>query len=99
MLRNCTVFLLPRRQTQSAIYGSQMFDSDKWPTVLVRNVKGNRAVLRQICVDHCILLSKHLSHHVHFMTNGYKRFLETNSSDPRQRVPLKYQYDMEPIDS
>ena len=22
------------------------------------------------------------------MTNGFKRFLKTNSSDPRQRVPL-----------
>ena len=25
---------------------------------------------------------------MHFMKNGYKRFLTTNSSDPRQRVPL-----------
>ena len=38
--RNCVVFLLPRRQTRSAIYGSQIFDSHKWPTVLVRKVKG-----------------------------------------------------------
>ena len=38
--RNCMVFLLPRGQTQSAIYGSQVFDSHKWPTVLVRKVKG-----------------------------------------------------------
>ena len=34
------VFLLPRRQTRSAIYWSQIFDSHKWPTVLVRKVKG-----------------------------------------------------------
>ena len=40
MPRNCTAFLLPRRLTRSAIYGSQMFDSHKWPTVLVRTVKG-----------------------------------------------------------
>ena len=40
MPRNCMVFLLPRRQTRSAIYGSQIFDSHKWPTVLVRKVKG-----------------------------------------------------------
>ena len=40
MPRNCMVFLLPRRLTQSAIYGSQNFDSHKWPTVLVRTVKG-----------------------------------------------------------
>ena len=39
-------------------------------------------------MDHCILLSKHLSNHMHFITNGYKRFLKTNSTDPRQRVPL-----------
>ena len=38
--RNCVVFLLPRRLTRSAIYGSQIFDSHKWPTVLVRKVKG-----------------------------------------------------------
>ena len=38
--RNCVVFLLPRRLTQSAIYGSQVFYSHKWPTVLVRKVKG-----------------------------------------------------------
>ena len=25
---------------------------------------------------------------MHFMTNGFKCFLKTNSSDPRQRVPL-----------
>ena len=38
--RNCVVFLLPRRQTRLAIYGSQIFDSHKWPTVLVRKVRG-----------------------------------------------------------
>ena len=61
MPRNCTVFLLPRRQTRSAIYGSQNFDSHKWPTVLVRTVKANLAISRQTCVDHCSLLLKHLS--------------------------------------
>ena len=40
MPRNCVVFFLPRRLTRSAIYGSQIFDSHKWPTVLVRNVTG-----------------------------------------------------------
>ena len=40
MPRNCTVFLLPRRLTRSAIYGSQIVDSHKWSTVLVRTVKG-----------------------------------------------------------
>ena len=36
----------------------------------------------------CILLLQHLSTHVHFITNGYKRFSKTNSTDSRQRVPL-----------
>ena len=26
---------------------------------------------------------------MHFITNGYKRFSKTNSTDPRQRVPLR----------
>ena len=38
---NCTVFLLRRELTRPAIYGSQNFDSHKWPTVLVDEVKGN----------------------------------------------------------
>ena len=38
--RNCVVFLLPRRQSRSSNYGSQNFDSYKWPTVLVRKAKG-----------------------------------------------------------
>ena len=37
---NCTVFVLPRRLTRSAIYGGQKFDSHKWSTVLVDEVKG-----------------------------------------------------------
>ena len=36
----CTVFLLPRRLTRSAIYGSPIFESHKWPSVLLRAVKG-----------------------------------------------------------
>ena len=40
-------------------------------------------------MDHCILLLQHLStHYMHFIKNGYKRFSKTNSTDPRQRVPL-----------
>jgi hypothetical protein len=36
--RNCVVFLLLCKLTRSAIYGSQKFDSHKWPTVLVDEV-------------------------------------------------------------
>ena len=39
MPRNFTVFLLRREETRSAIYGNQKFDSHKWPTVLVDEVK------------------------------------------------------------
>ena len=47
----------------------------KWPTVLVDG-------------DHYILLLKYLSNHMHFIRNGYRCFPKTNSTDPRQRVPL-----------
>ena len=43
-------------------------------------------------MDHYILLWKYLSNHMHFITNGFKRFSKTNSSDPRRRVPLKVLY-------
>ena len=84
---NCTVFNLPRRLTLSAIYG---FDSHShnWPTVLVRKVKRKPRNFEESCVAHCVLLLKHLSTHMYFITKGYKRFAYTNSSDPRQRVPL-----------
>ena len=36
-----------------------------------------------------IVLLKHLSNHcMHFITNSHKRFSKTNSTEPRQRVPL-----------
>ena len=37
---------------------------------------------------YCILLLQHLSSHMHFIVNGYRLFSKTNSTDPRQRVPL-----------
>ena len=46
------------------------------------------------CVDQYILLLKYLSNHMRFITNGYKRFSKTNSTDPRQRVPLKSSRDI-----
>ena len=39
-------------------------------------------------MDHYILLLKYLSNHMHSITIGYIRFSKTNSTDPRQRVPL-----------
>ena len=40
MPRNCLVFLLRRKETRLSILLSHNFDSIKWPTVLVRDVKG-----------------------------------------------------------
>ena len=39
-------------------------------------------------MDQYILLLKHFSNQMHFITNDYKRFSKTNSIDPRQRVSL-----------
>ena len=39
MPQNCVVFLLPHRLTRLPIYGSKKVDSNKWPTVLIRDVK------------------------------------------------------------
>ena len=91
--RSSVVFLLPPRHTRSASNGSQVFDSHKWPTVLVRNVKEKKQALsRHNCVDHCILLLEHLSKHMHLKKkNGYKRFSKTNSTDPTQSVSLRQQ--------
>ena len=49
----------------------------------------NSAISRHVCVDLCILFFQYLSTHMHFITNGCKHFSKTNSTDPRQRVPLK----------
>ena len=39
-------------------------------------------------MDHYILLLNYLSNYMHFITNSFKCFSTTNSSNPRQRVPL-----------
>ena len=78
------VFLLLCELTRSAIYGSQKFDSHKlWPTVLVDEVKGKpcRVIFVWIIVTTSFYPCA-------FITNGYKRFSKTNSTDPSQRVPL-----------
>ena len=82
--QNCTVFLLPRRLTRSVIYGSKMFDTNKWPTLWVRKVKGKTVQFRDIFVWIIVFYFNNI--HLHFITNGY--ISKTNSTDPRQRVPL-----------
>ena len=69
--RNCTVFLLRRELSRSAIYGSPNFDSHKWPTVSVDRVNRkprNFEAYMQIIV----LLLQYLSNHTHFTTNRYR---------------------------
>ena len=59
--RNWVVFLLPRRQTRSAIYGCQVFDFHKWPTVLVRTDKGKPCNFEANLCGRLYSTLKHLS--------------------------------------
>ena len=86
--RNCEVCLLLRELTRSAIYVSQNFDSHKWLTVVVDEVKGKPCNFEACLCGSLYSTLQHLFTHVHFITNGYTRFSKTNSTDPRQRVPL-----------
>ena len=85
MTRNCVVFLLPRRLTRSAIYGSHIFDSHKWPTMLVRKVKGKPCNFEANYCGSLYSTLKHLSNHA-FYNKQSQALLKTNSTDPRQRV-------------
>ena len=91
MPQNCTVFLSCRKLTPSAILGSKHFDSPKWQTMFLCDIKGKKIVIsRHASVCHYILLLKYLhgSNHLNFTTNGVKCFSNTNSTNPRQCVPL-----------
>ena len=61
--------------------------------------RGKRKTMqfRVILVLIIILLLKYLSNHImHFITNSYKRFPKTNSTDPRQHVPLNCSFILGP---
>ena len=77
MPRNCTVFLLPRRLLRSAIYGSQVFDSHKWLTVLVRTVKGKlRNFEANLCGSLYPTFKTSFEPYAFYLKKiGYKRFL------------------------
>ena len=91
--RNCMVFILRRELTRSAIYGSQKFDSHKWLTVLVDEVKRKpRNFKAYFCVDHCILLLQHLSNHIDFITNGYRTLFKDQLDRSKATCSLKNQY-------
>ena len=89
--RKCVVFLLlcelTRRPFESKIWLPLMADR------VSRRGKRKTTQFRVILVWIIILiLLKFLYNHIYayFKTNGYKRFSKTNSTDPRQRVPLNH---------
>ena len=43
-------------------------------------VMENHVISKHMCVDHYILLLKHLSDHINLITNGFKRFLKINTT-------------------
>ena len=98
MTRNCMVFLTRRELTRSAILWCKNVDSTKWPTVFLRDVKGNpcnfEACLVWIKIFNLFKINNYLSNYLYFITNGSKRFSKTNSTDPRQRVFLRNQIDI-----
>ena len=50
--QNCTVFILRPELTRSALYGSKIFDSHKWPTVFVDEAKRKpRNFEARLCVS------------------------------------------------
>ena len=73
MPQNCVGFLLLSERTLQ----------EKAYRVTVHNV--NHAISRHICV---ILVLNNFRNNIHFRTNSFKHFSQTNSLDPRQRVPL-----------
>ena len=86
--RYCVVFLLFCELKRSAIYGSQKFDSRKWPSMLVDEFKGKPYNFKA-CLCGSLYSTFTTSFHPYaFITNGYKFFSKTNLTDPRQRVSL-----------
>ena len=82
--QNCMVFLKHRELTQSAILWSHNFDSTKWQTMFLCDVRGKPCNFEAcLCADHYILLLNYLSNQMHFITNDFKCFSKTSSSDPR----------------
>ena len=61
------------------LYGTYFVDSNVWLCL---------RVLRHILYDHYILLFKHLSNHVHFITNGYNALYRPTQTTQMQRVSL-----------
>ena len=89
--RNCVVFLLPRRLTRSAIYWSKKFDSHKWLTVLVDEVKGKLEILRRVfflCGSLYYTFTTSFYPHAFYNKWFQTLFKDQLETDPRQCVPL-----------
>ena len=81
------MFLLLRRQTRFVIYGSQIFDSRKLPTVLVCKVKGkSRNFEANVCES---LYSTFKSSFEPYAFYNKRFAFQRPTTDPRQRVPLR----------
>ena len=82
-------FPFTSRTNTVAIYGSKKFHSHKWPIVLVDEVNRKTVQFRGMFVWIIVFYFYNIFlTSMHFIKNGYKRFSKTNSTDPRQRVPL-----------
>ena len=81
--RNCVVFLLLCELTRSAIYGSQ-----KYLDRVSRRGKRQTVQFQYLFVTH-VFNFLNIFYPYAFITNGYKRFSKSNSTDSRQRVPLR----------
>ena len=81
MSRNCVVFLLLCKLTLSAIYGSQKFDSHKWSTVLVDEVKE-----KPCNFETCLCGSLYSTFTTSFYQYAFhKKWLQTLSKDQLDR--------------
>ena len=85
MPQNCVVFYLLGQPTQSAILCCQKFDFDKMADCVSSLSKREHSISRLICVDHYILLLKHLSIRINFPRNA---LYSLNCPNLKQRVPL-----------
>ena len=87
--RNCMVFLLLCKLTWLAIYGSQKFDSHKWPTVVVDEVKGKPCSF-EVCLCGPLYYTFTTSFYPYAFDRNYKRL--QRPTWPIQRVPLKVHF-------
>ena len=86
--RNCVVFLLLCDLTWSASYGSKKFDSHKWPTVLVDEVKGYPFKFEAYLCGSLYSTFITSFYPYAFYNKQLQTLFRTNLTDPRQREPL-----------